>query len=173
MPEANEASADDNNAPPASKKKLIIIIVAVVLLLSAAGGGAFFMFFNDDSTSTEEVLAETETEEVIEKGEANYVAMPRPFVFNVVEGKRDRTVQIKVQLMVKNKSSEGLVRKHTPLLESTLVSVFGAATIEQLRSPEGKSQLRKTALEELNKATTQVEKSDLIHAVLFTGFVLQ
>tara|TARA_R110001583_G_scaffold50189_8_gene156632 strand:+ start:1491 stop:2009 length:519 start_codon:yes stop_codon:yes gene_type:complete len=172
MPEVDESLAGENNVPPASKKKLIIIIVAVVLLLSVAGGGAFFLFSGDDAENTEEMTASTD-KEVVEVGEANYVPMPRPFVFNVLEGKRVRTVQIKIQLMVTNKSSEALVRKHTPLLESTLVSVFGAATIEQLRSPEGKNQLRKTALEELNKATTLVEKSALIHTVLFTGFVLQ
>jgi len=171
MPEVDESLAGENNASPTSKKKLIIIIAAVVLLLSIAGG-AFFVFSGDDAANTEEVVASTD-EEVAEIGEANYVPMPRPFVFNVLEGKRVRTVQIKIQLMVTNKSSEVLVRKHTPLLESTLVSVFGAATIEQLRSPEGKKQLRKTALEELNKATTLVEKSALIHTVLFTGFVVQ
>lgn len=169
MAEENEPSAGGGNAPPASKKKLIII-VAVVLFLSIAGGGAFFVFSGDDSVKTEEIEAGTEQDKI---GEASYVAMPRPFVFNILEGKRDRTVQIKVQLMVKDKGSEALLRKHTPLLESTLVSVFGAATIDQLRSPEGKMQLRKTAFEALNKATTLVEKKPLIHAVLFTGFVLQ
>ncbi|MEJ6077249.1 flagellar basal body-associated protein FliL [Vibrio sp. 1-Bac 57] len=170
MAEGNDASIDGENAAPKSKKKLIIIIVAVVVLLAAGGGGAFFMLSGDDAAS-DETAAEATTE-TTEKG-ANYVPMPRPFVFNVLEGKRDRTVQIKVQLMVNTKSSEAIIRKHIPLLESTLVSVFGSATIEQLRSPAGKSELRQKALEELNAATTMVEQSALIHTVLFTGFVLQ
>jgi len=170
MAEANDASIDGENAAPKSKKKLIIIIVAVVVLLAAGGGGAFFMLSGDDAASDE--TAVEATTETTEKG-ANYVPMPRPFVFNVLEGKRDRTVQIKVQLMVNTKSSEDIIRKHIPLLESTLVSVFGAATIEQLRSPEGKNELRQKALEELNAATAMVEQSALIHTVLFTGFVLQ
>lgn len=168
MPEGN-ATAEEEGKAPASKKKLIIIISAVVLVLLIAGGVAFFLFSGSDADTADSEKAQ----EVVEEINANYVPMPRPIVFNVLEGTRDRTVQIKVQLMVMDKNSEALARKHVPLLESTLVSVFSAASVEQLRSPQGKNELRETALVELNKATTLVEKRALIHTVLFTGFVLQ
>ncbi|MDA7745910.1 flagellar basal body-associated protein FliL [Psychromonas sp.] len=173
MPEENQAlSLDEENPKPAGKKKLIIIIAAAVITLSIIGGAVFFFFLNDDTSPTEQAET-TEVVVVEEPVVTNYVPMPRPLVFNVMEGKRDRTVQIKVQLMVNNAKSESLARKHIPLLESTLVRVFGEATVDQLRSPEGKKQLREKALIELNAATTQVESRELIHAVLFTGFVLQ
>jgi len=171
MPEGN-AIEDEEGKAPTSKKKLIIIISAVVLVLLIAGGAAFFFLSGNDAENADTTESE-KTEEVVEEINANYVPMPRPIVFNVLEGTRDRTVQIKVQLMVMDKSSEALARKHVPLLESTLVSVFSAASVEQLRSPQGKNELRETALTELNKATTLVEKRALIHTVLFTGFVLQ
>ncbi|MGJ8581669.1 MAG: flagellar basal body-associated FliL family protein [Psychromonas sp.] len=167
MAEENEASGE----APASKKKLIIIIVAAVLVLIIAAAAVFFLFFSGEPES-EEAPQETAIEEV-KKLEANYVPMPRPLVFNVADGNRNRTAQIKVQLIIDNKSDAALVRKHIPLLESTLVTIFGAASVEQLRSPQGKNELRMTALEELNKATTLVEQRALIHTVLFTGFVLQ
>jgi len=165
---------EENDAPPAGKKKLIIIAAAVITLL-IAGAVVFFLFMGDDQADAQDVAAEDgkEVAAEVEKMTAHYVPMPRPLVFNVLEGKRDRTVQIKVQLMVGDKSSAALARKHIPLLESTLVRVFGGATAEQLRSPEGKIALRATTLEELNKATMQVENRALIHKVLFTGFVLQ
>ncbi|WP_137297507.1 flagellar basal body-associated FliL family protein [Psychromonas sp. SP041] len=174
MPEANE-SLDGTNPKPAGKKKLIIIIVAAVLILSIVGAAVFFVFFSGNPESSNENTEQTSEEVVAEtpKMTANYVPMPRPLVFNVLEGNRNRTAQIKVQLMVIDKASEILVRKHIPLLESTLVSVFGEASAEQLRSPQGKNELRKTVLEALNKATTMVENRALIHTVLFTGFVLQ
>ena len=171
MPEGNAIEEGEGKAP-ASKKKLIIIISAVVLVFLIAGGAAFFFLSGNDAENADTTESE-KTEEVVEEINANYVPMPRPIVFNVLEGTRDRTVQIKVQLMVMDKSSEALARKHVPLLESTLVSVFSAASVEQLRSPQGKNELRETALTELNKATTLVEKRALIHTVLFTGFVLQ
>jgi flagellar FliL protein len=54
-----------------------------------------------------------------------------------------------------------------------LVSLFAAATVEQLRSPAGKEELREYSLKALNEATSKVEKKALIDSVLFTGFVLQ
>lgn len=175
MPEETESlSLDQENNQPKSKKKLIIIIVALVLVLAIAGAAAFFLLFNDEATPVDGASAEVAKEDVVKEVVAvNYVAMPRPLVFNVMEGKRDRTVQIKVQLMVQNSKNETLARKHVPLLESTLVRVFGAASAKQLRSPDGKDKLRQTALAELNKATIKVEDRALIHSVLFTGFVLQ
>jgi len=170
-----ELSLDDGEeaAGGGGKKKLIIIILAVVILLGG-GGAAYFLLMGDDpeAEQTEEVV-ESASEEPADGLTAIYVAMPRPFVFNVMEGKRDRLVQIKVQLMVRGEANEILAKKHIPLLEGTLVRVFGAAPVEQLRNPEGKDQLRESALEALNAATKKREGKGLIQTVLFTGFVLQ
>ena len=176
MPKEKEPlSLDEADEAPKSKKKLIIIIAAALITLVIAAVAVFFIFFNSEPEITDEVVvdATAESTESVKVKAVNYVPMPRPIVFNVMEGKRDRTVQIKVQLMVTNSDSEVLARKHIPLLEGTLVRVFGRASAKQLRSPEGKDQLRKTALKELNDATTKLEGRALIHTVLFTGFVLQ
>ena len=153
-----------------SKKKLIIIIVAVVLLLGGAAGAYFFFFAGDDSAAVVEGQSVAETEVEVR---ASYVPMPRPFVFNVADGKRNRLVQIKVQLLVRGSDKVTLTKKHIPLLEDTLVRTFAGASADQLRSPDGKAILRDFALEALNKATTKVENKPLIDLVLFTGFVLQ
>jgi flagellar FliL protein len=165
---------EEGGANAGGKKKLIIIIIAAVLLLGGGGGGAYFFFLggDEDEASLEQTGNENE-QDVVSNVSATYVAMPRPFVFNVMDGKRDRLVQIKVQLMVRGSENEILAKKHIPLLEGTLVKVFGAASVAQLRNPEGKDQIRELALIELNEATKKLEGKALIDAVLFTGFVLQ
>lgn len=173
--DGQEMSLDEEGGKKGGKKKLIIIIVAVVLLLGGGAAAYFFLFAGDDSEE------QAQTNEQVEQGSeqdasslsATYVAMPRPFVFNVMDGKRDRLVQIKVQLMVRGNENETLAKKHIPLLEGTLVRVFGTASVAQLRNPEGKDQIREQALIELNKETKKLEGKELIHTVLFTGFVLQ
>ena len=157
----------------ASKKKLIIIIAAAFLLLASAITAYFLFFSGDEEALTEQSEVQVSAEKASEPVAIAYVAMPRPFVFNVQDGKRDRLVQIKVQLVVRGSAYADLAKKHIPLLEGTLVRVFGAANVDQLRSPAGKTQLRVASLEALNAATTQVENKALIDAVLFTGFVLQ
>jgi flagellar FliL protein len=179
MAEDNEEMSLNKDASASGgKKKLIIIIVAAVLLLGGGGGAAYFLLLSgeESSASTEQTSEETtEGSELAgaEAGSAVYVAMPRPFVFNVMDGKRDRLVQIKVQLMVRGSKNETLAKKHIPLLEGTLVRVFGAASVAQLRNPEGKDQIREQALISLNEATTKLEGKALVSTVLFTGFVLQ
>ena len=162
----------EETAKGGGKKKLIIIIVAVVLLLGAGAGAYFFFFSGDDSAEVVE-QSEAQGEESDEVELASYVPMPRPFVFNVMDGKRDRLVQIKVQLLVRGNDKVNLAKKHIPLLEDTLVRVFSAASVEQLRSPAGKKELRAFSLKALNEVTTKYENKALVDSVLFTGFVLQ
>ena len=167
--EQNEELSLENGK--GGKKKLIIIIVAVVLLLGGGAGAYFFFFAGDQAVAVEQTEESQESTE--NTGATTYVPMPRPFVFNVMDGKRDRLVQIKVQLMVHGSGNATLAKKHIPLLEGTLVRVFSAATVQQLRSPTGKTELREFSLQALNEATDKVENKELIYSVLFTGFVLQ
>lgn len=169
--EKTDLSLDGENTQKiGSKKKLIIIIAAVVLLLVVVLCSYFFFFSEPDTETGQIKEGEEASSEMIS---AIYVPMPSPFVFNVSDGTRDRLVQIKVQLMVRGDENAALARKHTPLLQGTLTRVFGALTIDQLRSPMGKTQLRIFTLQALNDATMKVENKAIIYSVLFTGFVLQ
>ena len=159
-----------------SKKKLIIIIAVVVVLI--AGGVGFFLMSGSDEPA--ETLADktVATEEVeasnsAKIGSALYVAMPRPFVFNVPGASRDRVVQIKVQLLVRGDVNEEVAKRHIPLIEGTLLSVFSTTTADELGTSEGKETLRVSALEKVQTALNDVEGSKVIERVLFTGFVMQ
>ena len=163
-----------------SKKKLIIIIVAVLLVV---GGGAGYFFMAGDDAPVETLDEETTTAaqsdsatpsgSSAEMGSALYVAMPRPFVFNVPGSSRDRIVQIKVQLLVRGDVNEETAKKHIPLIEGTLLSVFSTTTADELSTSAGKETLRFTALEKVQAALNNVEGTKVIERVLFTGFVMQ
>jgi len=161
-----------------SKKKLIIIIVAV-LLIAGGVGGYFFMSGSDAPVATlDEETAISEDSPAAsgssaQIGSALYVAMPRPFVFNVPGSSRDRIVQIKVQLLVRGDVNEETAKKHIPLIEGTLLSVFSTTTADELSTSAGKETLRFSALEKVQTALNDVEGSKVIERVLFTGFVMQ
>ncbi|MBQ4837024.1 flagellar basal body-associated protein FliL [Pseudoalteromonas luteoviolacea] len=159
-----------------SKKKLIIIAAAVVIL---GGVAAFFLLsggdeeeasLEEEATAVQEDLSEQNSAEM---GSALYVAMPRPFVFNVPGASRDRIVQIKVQLLVRGDVNEEVAKKHIPLIEGTLLSVFSTTTADELSTSAGKETLRLTALDKVQAAMEGVEGSKVIERVLFTGFVMQ
>lgn len=154
---------------PKGKSKLLIIIIAVVVLLVGGGGAAFFLMGSDPAE--EEAAAQVDTKPV--EDPIAYVNIAQPFVFNVTGDNRNRMVQIKVQLMVRGTENENLARYHSPLIESSLLSTFASATVEQLRSPTGRMELRDKATDDIKAALTKSVGQPVIEKVLFTDFVIQ
>ncbi|CAM2852023.1 MULTISPECIES: flagellar basal body-associated protein FliL [Vibrio] len=155
---------------PKGKSKLLIIIIAVVVLLVGGGGAAFFLMGSDES----EEAAQTAQQEVVVSTEpVSYVNIAQPFLFNVTGDKKDRLVQIKVQLMVRGTENENLARYHSPLVESSLLGTFASATVDQLRSVNGRVELRDKATEDIKASLTRAVGQPVIERVLFTDFVIQ
>ncbi|SJL82346.1 flagellar basal body-associated protein FliL [Vibrio palustris] len=161
----------DEEAPKKGKSKLLIIIIAVVVLLLGGGGAAFFLMGGDDA----EAKADKNVTQEAAKPDlpVAYVNVAEPFVFNVTGDSRSRMVQIKVQLMVRGPKNEELARYHSPLIESTLLSTFSSATLEQLRTPNGRVELRNRATDDIKTALGKAIGSPVIERVLFTDFVMQ
>ncbi|KQA23241.1 flagellar basal body-associated protein FliL [Vibrio metoecus] len=157
---------------PKGKKKLLIIIIAAVVLLAGGGGAAFFMMGSGGEEAAAQ--AEQKTEQAVTPADpVSYVNIAQPFVFNVTGDAKDRMVQIKVQLMVRGSENENLARYHSPLVESTLLATFASATVEQLRTPNGRIELRDKATEDIKAALNQAVGKPIIEKVLFTDFVMQ
>ncbi|WP_282131861.1 flagellar basal body-associated protein FliL [Pseudoalteromonas aliena] len=162
-----------------SKKKLIIIIAAALLVVGGIAG--YFLMSGSDAPAeavNKETAAATDASadtasSSAEVGTALYVAMPRPFVFNVPGSSRDRIVQVKVQLLVRGSVNEETAKKHIPLIEGKLLSIFSTTTADELSTSAGKETLRFAALEKVQAALIDVEGSKVIERVLFTGFVMQ
>ncbi|MGX9417239.1 flagellar basal body-associated protein FliL [Vibrio sp. RC27] len=166
--------ADDEvkEEAPKGKSKLLIIIIAVVVLLGGGGGAAFFLMGSSEDAA--EGGAEAQQQVTQEPADpVQYVSIPQPFVFNVTGDKRDRLVQIKIQLMVRGSENDELARYHTPLIESSLLSTFASATVDQLRSPTGRIELRDKATEDIRSALNRAVGNPVIERVLFTDFVMQ
>ncbi|MBS3798814.1 MULTISPECIES: flagellar basal body-associated protein FliL [unclassified Pseudoalteromonas] len=175
--------ADDKQAElqieqAGSPKKLIIIIVALALLAAAAGSYFFFAAANEATPAPAQVASKGGAESALgspsaQLGSALYVAMPRPFVFNVPGAARDRIVQIKVQLLVRGDDNEETAKKHIPLIEGTLLSVFAGTNADELSTAAGKESLRDEALVNVQQALEGVAGTSVVERVLFTGFVMQ
>ena len=159
------------------KKKMIIIIIAVVVLL--AGGGAGYFFFMGGSDISSEAISDSddghsaEVDTGAQVGSALYVAMPRPFRFNVPGIARDRFVEIRVQLLVRGGENEENAKMHIPLIESTLLGVFSQANADDLATSAGKVSLKQQSLAAVQKVMNDVEGNKTVEKVLFTGFVMQ
>lgn len=160
--------AEQGNTPK-NKKKLIIIITLIVLLLCGGGAAAWFLLAGEPTAEpTEQEIAALKA-----KMPVLYLNLPQPFIFNVTGDKRDRLVQLKVQVMIRGSDNETIAKQHTPLVESALLSTFAAATVEQLREPRGRIELREQATRDIQDAFTKITAKPVIEKVLFTDFVMQ
>jgi flagellar FliL protein len=160
------------------KSKLIIIIGAVVVLIAGGGAAYFFLMGDDAPAPVAEGGAVVEGEQgvasaLVKTGTALYVAMPRPFVFNVPGSTRDRLVEIKVQLMMRGSDNEEQAKMHIPLIEGTLLKTFSTANADDLVTEAGKIAIRDSALKEVQKIMVDVSGNQTVEEVLFTGFVMQ
>ncbi|MCE7730308.1 flagellar basal body-associated protein FliL [Vibrio campbellii] len=155
---------------PKGKSKLLIIIIAVVVLLLGGGAAAFFLMGSDEPA---QAAQEEQTQAQTAAAPIAYVNIAQPFIFNVTGDRRDRLVQIKAQLMVRGSENEQLARYHSPLIESSLLSTFASATVEQLRSPTGRVELRDRASDDIKAALNAAVGKPVIEKVLFTDFVIQ
>ncbi len=122
----------------------------------------------------ESAPAEAQQEVMVEPTDpVAYVNIAQPFLFNVTGDKKDRLVQIKVQLMVRGSENENLARYHSPLIESSLLGTFASATVDQLRTANGRVELRDKATEDIKASLTRAVGQPVIERVLFTDFVIQ
>jgi flagellar FliL protein len=165
---------EDLQPAKTNSKKLLIIIVAALVVLLGVGGGAFWFLSSDDGDSASASAQDTSgVATVVPVDPISYVNLAQPFVFNASGKQRDRMVQIKVQLMVRGLDNESQARYHSPLIESTLLSTFASATVEQLRSTTGRVELREQATSDVQASLSQVVGSPVVERVLFTDFVIQ
>jgi flagellar FliL protein len=155
------------------KGKMMIIIIAVVVLLAGGGAGAFFFMGGEEPDDGEAASEEVMEEEPVNTGLAMYVAMPRPFQFNAPGVARERLVQIEVQLMVRGIENEERAKRHIPMIEGTILSVFSAANADELVTDVGKVDLKEKATAQVRQVMNELEKDPVVEQVLFTGFVIQ
>lgn len=164
------------------KSKLPLIVIIIVAVLGAGGAAWYFLFSGSDEPVAEEAPAQaTQTGSGqsasatgnAKVGTALYVAMPRPFTFNVPGSGRDRLVQIKVQLMVRGSDNEETAKMHIPLIEGTLLQVFSGSNADELITEAGKVALRESAVSEVQKVMNETVGANVVEQVLFTGFVMQ
>lgn len=164
------------------KKGKMMLIIIIVVVLIAGGAAAFFLLGGSDEVPVEESAGQQSAQvadgsggaaQSANLGTALYVAMPRPFVFNVPGAGRDRLVQIKVQLMVRGSDNEETAKMHIPMIEGTLLRVFSTANADDLVTEAGKVAIKDQSVREVQKAMQEIAGNQVVEQVLFTGFVMQ
>ncbi len=167
-----EEELESGEASGGGKKKLIIIIVAALVLMGATIGGTL-MFIGGGDDSGVEAEAESEEEEVVEKGNPTYVDLKPAFTVNLDPEDKVGFLQVSIQVLTYDDVVAADLDKHKPLIRNNLVVLFGQQKSIDLRAPEGKLKLQKSALETIQNVITQYGSGGEVDNVFFTTFVMQ
>jgi len=175
---AEELELNEKNTEPKKGNKLILFGgIGIVVAILIGVGAWLFLGSDDQPVATDSTDPGAVTSEQIDPKssalEANYVGMPRPFLFNLRGVDRARLVEIKVQLMVRGSDDETTVKKHIPLIEDALLTTFSGADVQKLSTQAGKDEMRQLALLSVQNTLQSVTGKTVVEKVLFTGFVMQ
>lgn len=172
MAAEQENDEQQEQEEPKSSRKMLFTIIGVAVALVAAIVVVFFVLSGGDESEGNSGMPGTSATGP-EAGSAYYVALPRPFIFNIPGQRRDRLVQITVQLMVRGTRNEEIARQNIPAIEGVLHRTFSSSTAEMLETSEGRTDLREASLSVVRNELQELTGSPVVEEVLFTGFVMQ
>ena len=106
---------------------------------------------------------------------AQYVKISKGMVLNYGEPSLNRLKYIKIALnaRVENAEAAEIIEYHMPAIKDRLVTIFSSQDEVTIRSPEGKEQIRQSALAELQKLIKKEQGEPVITDLLFGRFVVQ
>lgn len=165
---AEEEQQTEAETAGGSKKTLIFIILGVVLLIGGSVGGTLLIVGGGDSAE-----AEVEEEVEISRGDASYIDLKPAFTVNLAPEDPVGFLQISMQVLTFDDNVAEELVKHRPLIRNNLVVLFGKQNSSELRAPEGKERLQKSALETVQTVIDKHGSGGEVDNVFFTSFVMQ
>lgn len=159
---------------PKKKSKLIPMIGSVVVLLAGATTALWYLGvgpFGGASKHAEATAAIEEGEHAgaEREGKAGGILELEPFIANLADDGGRRYLKATFQVDFGKAQVPGSMPAKLPQLRDLLLTLFTSKTFDEIRTPEGKQQLR----EEIITRVNQVLDRDLAQAVYFTEFIVQ
>lgn len=103
-----------------------------------------------------------------------YYELQPKFLTNLsASGGKFNYIKVKVTLMINDSRELPLIKEHDAALRDGVISVIGAATIEEAKTSHGKDQLQEKVQEVLTKITDERIGRRVIKKVLFSEYLVQ
>jgi flagellar FliL protein len=167
--EEKQAEAGETEVKGGSKLKLVLIVVGALILVGGSIGGTLLIVGGGDQSAEAEVEEEVE----VSRGDPSYIDLKPAFTVNLAPEDPVGFLQISMQVLTFNDDVANDLEKHKPLIRNNLLVLFGQQKSADLRVPEGKEQLQKTALETVQTVINEHGSGGEVENVFFTSFVMQ
>jgi len=104
---------------------------------------------------------------------ALYVPMTPSFVVNIGDNDASHFLQIEMQVRAKNAAAVDALKLHDPQIRNAILMLLGAQVLAEVTSREGKEELQKKVLAEIQRILKSETGKKGVDAVYFTSFVMQ
>ncbi|MBY4675951.1 flagellar basal body-associated FliL family protein [Marinobacterium arenosum] len=172
---ADEQNGEESSGKKGSKLKLIIIALVALLIIGGGGGAAAYFLLGDSGEQQETAAAEQQGRQKAAYTKVRTMGGKPMFVVTLQsEGDgQPHYMQAYVEAKTRDQQVVDALTLHMPLVVSRLNNLFATQKFTQLRTVEGKQQLRSQATELVREIMMEKIGKPGIETILFTNFVMQ
>lgn len=146
----------------------VVVVAGAVVALWYLGVGPFAGGAARHSEATAAIEEKADGEHGEKEAKAGAILALEPFIANLADDGGRRYLKATFQVDF-GSSVPGNMQARLPQVRDLLLTLFTSKTFDDIRTPEGKQQLREEIIARIN----QVLDRDVVKAVYFTEFIVQ
>lgn len=106
-------------------------------------------------------------------GSSPFIPLNPPIIVNIMDGIHIRHMQVIIEIKLIDPSNSSKIDLHRGPIRHELILLLSSQEASNISSSAGKEQLRKDALEAVQKVMTDLEGDPIVEALYFTNFIIQ
>ncbi len=108
------------------------------------------------------------------KADSVYLSLGEPLVLNLSSQRsRNTYLQLTADVLIRDSDSEAIIKTHIPAMRHQLIVLLSEQSENDMKSPEKREEIRKTATAEIKALITELSNNKDIGDVLFSSFLVQ
>ncbi len=164
---------DDKEEAKGSSKKKMIIMALALLLLGGGGVGGSLYFMGMLGGGSGEATTEHENEHKEVKKVPIYFSFPKAFTVNFETDRGLQFLQVSLEIMSYDQAAVDAIGVHMPVIKNNIILLLSNQTYDELVSVEGKKEIRKKILNEIQAVLDKYKTESAVEEIYFTSFVMQ
>ena len=102
-----------------------------------------------------------------------FIPLNPPIVVNIMDGQRIRHMQVIIEIKLVDPANSAKIDLHKGPIRHELILLLSSQDAGTISSALGKEQLRKDALEAIQKVMQELEDDPIVESLYFTNFIIQ
>ena len=106
-------------------------------------------------------------------GSSPFIPISPHIIVNIMDGERIRHMQVAIEIKLVDPANSSKIDLHRGPIRHELILLLSSQDSATISSALGKEQLRKDALEAVQKVMLKLEEDPIVESLYFTNFVIQ